>query len=157
MPETSRFFCRAIVKDDLDGLITLWVLSWQAAMPQIDFEARRSWFRDHLYHLKAAGFETVCACDATGVILGFVTVNPHTHDLDQLAVAPFAWGNGVALRLLTEARRLSPDALVLDVNCDNPRAIRFYEREGFLRIGEGSNALSGLKTLKLRWEAGREI
>lgn len=120
-------------------------------MPQIDFEARRAWLRDHLSGLEASGFQTICAFDTQGIMLGFVTVCPKTHDLAQLAVTPDAWGSGLASQLLAEARRLSPQALVLDVNVDNPRAIRFYQREGFVRTGEGVNALSGLKTLRMEW------
>ena len=71
--------------------------------------------------------------------------------LDQLAVAPEAKGSGAASLLLTEARRLSPGSLTLDVNQDNSRALRFYEREGFERIAEGINPHSGLRTWRLRF------
>ncbi len=147
------FFCRPRADGYLPALADLWVAAWQKAMPQIDFEARRAWFGDHLLGLEAGGFRTICAFDAQGIMLGFVTVNPKTHDLAQLAVAPDSWGSGVAARLLDAARHLSPRALVLDVNEDNPRAIRFYEREGFAHVGNGVNALSGLKTWRMRWQA----
>ncbi|WP_083931629.1 GNAT family N-acetyltransferase [Methyloferula stellata] len=150
-PESS---CRPRAESELSALVDLWVASWQKAMPQIDFEARRDWFRDHLSGLEAGGFQTICAFDMQGIIVGFVTVNPKTHNLAQLAVTPDAWGSGLASQLLAEARRLSPEALVLDVNEDNPRAIRFYQREGFVRTGEGVNALSGLKTLRMQWRLG---
>ncbi len=139
-------------KGDIAALVDLWVLSWQQAMPQIDFEARRDWFRGHLGDLEDTGFETICAFDQGGVLIGFVTLNPLTHDLAQLAVSPAAWGGGIAPGLLAEARRLSPQSLVLDVNCDNERAVRFYEREGFQRVGEGINPLSGLKTWRMTWQ-----
>ncbi len=120
-------------------------------MPRIDFEARRDWFRDHLARLEAAGFKTICASNQTHEVLGFVTLNPLTTMLDQLAVAPEAWGSGIAGQLLAEARGMSPSGLILDVNCDNARAIRFYEREKFERICEGINAISGLRTWRMRW------
>ena len=41
----------------------------------------------------------------------------------------------------------------LDVNEMNPRALRFYEREGFSVVGRGLNPQSGLPTLKMRWRA----
>jgi putative acetyltransferase len=121
---------RARTDADLANLAELWVTSWQETMQKIDFLARRPWFLDHL--------------------LGFVTFDPATAYLDQLAVAPEAKGSGAASLLLNEARRLSPDGLTLDVNQDNPRALRFYEREGFEKIGEGTNPRSGLKTWRLR-------
>jgi putative acetyltransferase len=85
-------------------------------------------------------------------IVGFVTLNAATGWLDQLAVAPAAKGAGAAERLIEEAKRLSPRLLALDVNVDNPRALRFYEKEGFVTIGEGVNPMSGLKTLRLVWQ-----
>jgi len=156
-PNSLNLSICSYVESDRDALIALWVASWQETMPAIDFNARRAWFTAHLKSLEAAGFETVCVFDPAHTLLGFVTLNPETHELDQLAVTPPAWGSGVAARLLDAARCLSPDALVLDVNFDNPRAIRFYEREGFSRIGEGINAVSGLKTLRMRWSPSREI
>ncbi len=149
--------CRLRAESDLSALIDLWVASWQKAMPRIDFEARRSWFPGHLAALEAGGVQTICVFDAQGAMLGFVTINPKTHHLDQFAVEPHAWGSGVAQCLLDEARSLSPQELTLDVNADNPRAIRFYEREGFKRAGEGINALSGLRTLRMQWKPGLVI
>ena len=78
----------------LHELADLWVASWQAAMPQIDFEARRSWFAGHLSDLQRAGTQIVCAFDAQGAIAGVVTVDPVSGYLDQLAVAPRYWGEG---------------------------------------------------------------
>jgi putative acetyltransferase len=42
----------------------------------------------------------------------------------------------------------------VDVNQDNPRAVRFYEREGFRRLHEGVNPNSGLRTWRLEWRRG---
>ena len=137
--------------DDFAGLADVWVASWGEAMPDIDFEARRPWFLDHLRALEADGAITICAFDGLNRLLGFVTFDPARAYLDQLAVAPKAKGTGVAKLLLNEARRLSPNSLVLDVNQDNARALAFYEREGFAKNAEGVNPLSGLKTLRLRW------
>ncbi len=134
---------------DMEPLVDLWVASWQEAMPAIDFSARRSWLTDHLVGLEAQGAITICAVDPTRRLVGFVTLDPATGWIDQLAVAPAAKGGGAALALLDEARRLSPRGLSLDVNVDNPRALRFYEREGFERIGAGVNPRSGLATLRL--------
>lgn len=55
-----------------------------------------------------------------------------SHSLDQIEVAPEHWGSGVALALLNEAKRISPNGLNLLVNKDNARAIRFYEKHGFV-------------------------
>jgi putative acetyltransferase len=137
---------------DMDALADLWVASWQETMPNIDFSARRDWLVTHISKLEAEGAITICAVDPPNRIVGFATLNAATGWLDQLAVAPAAKGAGAAERLIEEARRLSPRRLALDVNVDNPRAVRFYGKAGFVTIGEGVNPLSGLKTLRLLWE-----
>ncbi len=64
-------------------------------------------------------------------------------------VAPEAWGSGLADELLAEAKRTSP-MLDLYVNKDNTRAIRFYEKHGFVIGGEGMS-LSGRPIYKMSW------
>jgi len=144
---------RLRVRADADcaSLADVWMASWRDAMPDIDFAARRPWFLDHLRALEANGAITICAFDGFNRLLGFATFDPATAYLDQLALAPEAKGTGAAKLLLDEARRLSPNGLVLDVNCDNARALAFYAREGFAKTAEGVNPRSGLKTIRLRW------
>ncbi len=136
--------------EDLRALVDLWVEAWTPVLPQIDFAARRSWFEDYFATLRSAGAKVICAHDADGLV-GFVTVDPAQQYIDQIAVARRMQGSRVATDLLQAARGLSPQRLVLDVNVDNPRAIRFYQREGFCQVGEGVSARSGLKTVKLEW------
>jgi len=135
----------------LAALGDLWVAAWQKAMPQIDFATRRPWFFEHAAKLTAEGFVTLAAYSGDA-LQGFIMLHADRQLIDQLAVAVEAWGSGAASSLLAEARRLSPNGLTLDVNCDNPRAIRFYEREGFAKVSEGVNPLSGLKTQRMRWQ-----
>jgi putative acetyltransferase len=147
---TARVRLQVRTDADLGGLADLWVASWQEAMPEIDFLARAAWFLDRLRALEAAGSVTICAFDGADRLLGFVSFDPAAAYLDQLAVAPEAKGSGTASLLLNEARRLAPGGLTLDVNQDNARALRFYEREGFEKVAEGINPRSGLKTWRLR-------
>jgi putative acetyltransferase len=84
-------------------------------------------------------------------LIGFVTVDPKTLYLDQIVVAPEAWGSGVALALLDEAKRLSPRGLDLLVNKDNFRAIRFYQKHGFVYAGEDKNPVSGIAVNRMTW------
>lgn len=134
----------------MEALVELWAASWAQAMPDIDFSARRGWLRTRIVELEEAGATTLCACDAQGAIAGFVTVDPASGYLDQVAVAPHAKGSGAARALLDGARALAGRKLALEVNRDNARARRFYEREGFVVVGEGVNPASGLKTLRMR-------
>ena len=137
----------------LSEVADLWVASWAKTLPAIDFEARRGWLLDHLEAARAKGVAVRVAVVATGDIAGFVMIDAATGYLDQIAVRPDLWGAGIAEALIDEARRLSPETVVLDVNADNPRAVAFYRRLGFREIGRGVNPRSGLATLKLEWRA----
>jgi putative acetyltransferase len=132
-------------------LTDLWLASWAATYPGIDFETRRDWFGEHLSLLKTQGCTTLAARDESGKLAGFVILNRVSGWLDQIAVHPDAFGTGVARELMREAKRLSPGYLQLDVNADNVRALGFYEREGFRRTGEGTNPNSGARTFSMEW------
>jgi putative acetyltransferase len=139
---------------DEDAAIALWLRTWQAAYPQIDFTARLEWWRARWRNELVPSAAIVIAERAGAkqpAMIGFVTVDPRTHYLDQLVVAPEFWGAGVAAALLDEARRLSPAGLDLDVNTDNARAIRFYQKSGFAISGAGVNAISGKPVHHMRW------
>ena len=141
---------RPLAAGDMPVVLDLWVEAWAATLPQIDFAARRDWLAARLDALARAGARLIVAeLDARPA--GLLTLDPATGEIDQLAVAREAWGTGVADALLAEARRLSPDGLSLTVNADNPRAIRFYERQGFVRTGTGVNPASGLPVITMRW------
>lgn len=143
----ATYLLHDFVPAHLPELVDLWVLSWQSAMPTIDFEARRAWIVERLSALQAGGVQIMCVFDvASGAMAGFATIDPTDGLLDQLAVAPRYWGRGAAHLLLDEARRRSPGRIELEVNQDNPRAVRFYEKQGFVRAAESVNQRSGLKT-----------
>lgn len=134
-------------------MLDLWVAAWRAAVPHIDFDARRPWCAEHLDALAAAGVRVVVA-EVAGTVAGFVTVDAASGHVDQLAVSPAAQGGSSADALIGCAKALSPRGLALDVNADNHRARRFYARHGFRPVGAGVNARSGLPTLALRWCRG---
>ena len=136
---------------DVPALADLWVRAWAETMPAIDFEARRDWIVNFLEGPESGSRLTVVA--VTGdVPVGFVTIEPAVAYLHQLAVAPASKGKGIATALLAAAKAAAPDGLTLDVNQANTRAVRFYEREGFSKAGEGVNAGSGLATWRLGWK-----
>ena len=138
---------------DRPALLALWVLAWRAAMPEIDFEARRPWLDAHLDALLGSGARLLVV-DSVGAPAGFVTVDPVHRRLDQLAVHPNHQGNGTADRLMAGAKALSRHGLALDVNAGNARARRFYARHGFVETAAGTNPRSGLPTLTLHWGDG---
>ncbi|MFG1342807.1 GNAT family N-acetyltransferase [Xanthobacter autotrophicus] len=136
------------------AMAQLWVESWVKTLPEIDFEARRPWLESHLDDLAAGGALIRVALDGEGAVAGFVVIHPGTGYLDQLAVAPRVWGQGAAEALMDEARRISPALVALDVNQDNPRAVRFYEKMGLTIVAEGENPMSGRRTFRMEWRGG---
>ncbi len=136
---------------DEDVLIELWRRSWQHAYPDIDFSARLSWWRER-WRNELVPNATITLAERAGAVAGFVTIDPRTGYLDQIVVAPEAWGEKIAEALLAEAKRICPEKIELHVNTDNARAIRFYEKHGFAVTGESTNPLSGRPVLAMRWE-----
>jgi putative acetyltransferase len=132
--------------------VALWLRSWQAAYPALDFAARLDWWRKRWRSELVPSTEIVIA-ETANAMIGFVTVDPRTLYLDQLVVAPESWGAGVGEALVVEAKRLSPLGLDLDVNTDNARAIAFYGKHGFAITGAGINPISRKPVHRMSWRA----
>jgi putative acetyltransferase len=141
---------RCYLATDEDAAIALWQRTWQQHYPQIDFAARVAWWRER-WRKELVPVATIMLAERDGALVGFVTVDPNTRYLDQIVVAPEAWGSDVAAILLAEARRLSPDGLDLKVNADNARAIRFYAKHGFVISGQDVNERSGAPVHVMSW------
>lgn len=144
------FTLRPYASADEDAAVELWQRTWQLAYPRIDFAARLDWWRER-WRLELVPAATITVAEANGKMVGFVTVDPNTFDLDQIVVAPEVWGVGVASALMAEAKRISPAGLDLYVNTDNARAISFYEKHGFSISGEALNWRSGAPVHKMSW------
>ena len=143
---------RPYTATDEDAAIELWRRTWARHYPQIDFNARVAWWRER-WRKELVPVATIMLAEQDGALVGFVTVDQKTRYLDQFVVAPEAWGTGVALALVDEAKRLSPQGLDLLVNKDNARAIRFYEKHGFAYAGEDKNPVSGIAVNSMAWRA----
>jgi putative acetyltransferase len=130
--------------------VALWLRTWQAAYPALDFAARLDWWRERWRNELVPCNEIVIAENAD-TMTGFVTVDPKSLYLDQLVVAPESWGAGVGEALIVEAKRISPQGLDLDVNTDNARAIAFYGKHGFAITGAGKNPISGKPVHRMSW------
>jgi putative acetyltransferase len=141
---------RPYAASDEDASVALWRRTWQQAYPDIDFTARLAWWRER-WRTELVPTCTIMVAETSGAIVGFVTVDPGTGYLDQIVVAPEAWGSRTATALLDAAKRIAPSGVDLHVNRDNRRAIRFYEKHGFAISGEDVNPRSGAATLKMSW------
>jgi putative acetyltransferase len=146
----APFHLRPYRAEDEDAAIALWLETWRQAYPSIDFDARVPWWRER-WRNELMPNAAIIVAEQAGVLVGFVTIDASGY-LDQLVVAPDRWGSEIAARLVDEAKRRSPSGITLLVNADNARAIRFYQRNGFVQAGEDVNA-SGRPVLKMAWKA----
>jgi putative acetyltransferase len=145
----APFHLRPYRAEDEDAAIALWQQTWQQAYPSIDFAARVAWWRER-WRTELVPNAAIMVAEQAGALIGFVTIDASGY-LDQLVVASDRWGSEVAGALVDEAKRLAPDGITLLVNKDNARAIRFYERNGFVHAGEDVNPTSGRPVKKMAW------
>jgi putative acetyltransferase len=146
----AKFQLRPYSASDEHAAIALWLVTWQRAYPEIDFTARVPWWRER-WRDELVPNAGIVVAEQEGAMIGFVTIDGNGY-LDQLVVSPAHWGSDLGNALVSEAKRLSPDRITLLVNTDNVRAIRFYERNGFVRAGEDVNPTSGRPVLKMEWK-----
>jgi putative acetyltransferase len=137
--------------EDFEASVDLWMRAWQAALPEIAFAKRLEWWRAR-WQDDLVPHNRIVIAENDAALTGFVVIDPKNGWLDQLAIDPGFWGKGVATALMDEAKRISPSLIRLDVNQINGRAVRFYEREGFMRAGEGVNKHSGAPTWLYEWK-----
>ena len=123
---------------DADTLVDLWHDGWHrthAPLAPPELVERRTWddFRSRIGgRLPQA---TVAEVDKT--IVGFCSIKQS--EIDQLYVAPLAWGTGTAQALLHDglARLARNGVTVASLICaiGNWRAARFYEKMGWVNAG----------------------
>ena len=135
---------------DENASIALWLRTWQATYPDLNFAARLGWWRER-WRKEIIPAAAIVIAESEGQMIGFVTVDPRTLYLDQIVVAPDHWGSGAGAALIAEAKRISPNGLDLDVNTDNARAISFYGKFGFVVTGAGKNPISGKPIHRMSW------
>jgi putative acetyltransferase len=146
----TSFTLRPYAPADEDAAIELWRRIWAQHYPHIDFDKRVPWWRER-WRNELVATAQIMVTESEGALVGFVTVDLKTMYLDQLVVAPERWGSGLAAALLAEAKRLSPRGVDLLVNKDNARAIRFYQKHGFVYAGEDKNPVSGIPVNRMTW------
>jgi putative acetyltransferase len=147
---TTSFTLRRYADADEAAAIELWRRTWQQAYPEIDFAARLDWWRER-WCGELVPSATITVAERDGAMLGFVTVDARNGYLDQIVVAPEAWGSDLGVGLIAEAKRIAPAGLDLLVNQTNARAIRFYEKQGFWVSGADANPLSGAPLHRMSW------
>jgi len=145
----SPFTLRRYAPADEDAAIGLWHRTWQQAYPSIDFAQRLDGWRQRWRDELVPAAQIVVA-EQNGAMVGFVTIDASGY-LDQLVVAPDTWGSDLGNVLIAKAKTMSPGGITLLVNTDNARAIRFYERNGFVHTHDDVNPVSGRKVYGMAW------
>ena len=148
---------RASVSDAAE-IAAVHVRTWQAAyahvfgverLAQLDVDRRvAGWTRE-----LSAG-EPIFVADEEGRVVGFVSVG--ACELYAIYALPEAWGNGAGPALMRAAvGQLREDGCgeaILWVLEDNPRARRFYEREGWeLDGGRKEDEFFGVRVAEVRY------
>lgn len=146
---SASFTLRAYSASDEDAAIDLWFRTWSQAYPSIDFAERLEGWRARWRHELVPAAEIVVA-ERGREMIGFVTIDAGGY-LDQLVVAPEEWGSDLGNILIAKAKTMSPTGITLLVNTDNARAIRFYERNGFVHTHDDVNPVSGRKVYGMKW------
>lgn len=149
--------------DDVEAVAALIHKSWVRTYGPLMGEARAEGesARKHQPDMIAADLtrahsESFVAENANGAITGYAyaTVSAGTLWLDRLHVAPAFQGQGLATGLLHAiiASYVGDASISLEVLKGNDRAIRFYEREGFVTTEErdACGGIGGVPTLIMR-------
>ena len=134
----------------MPAVLDMWIATWQAAYPDIDFAARRGWTEDRFAELAQTGSQSFVA-EAGGKIVGLVMVNPATGYLDQFAVA--TRDAGPRHRRTDCWRRRAPDPAPRIARQQGQCAgDRVLQEAGFAVTGESTNPRSGAPIYLMRWE-----
>ena len=136
---------RPATVDDAGAVARVQVETWRAAyahaipadtLANVDVGRRADHWRESIGSGRSATFVGRLG----EAVVGFVNVgaseqHPGLGELFAIYVRPDAWGTGVATTLIErgeeELRSRGFASVVLNVLADNPRARRFYERQGW--------------------------
>ena len=142
---------------DARAIAVVHVRTWQAAyrhafpaggLDNLSIDERERLWRSHLERGVAAW-----VAEGESKVVGFVSVGPSrteddTGELYSIYVLPDAWGSGAAHELMTAAKdwfaQEGYPTAMLWVLADNPRARRFYEREGWRTEGTRVDTVQGV-------------
>ncbi|MEA3121687.1 MAG: [ribosomal protein S18]-alanine N-acetyltransferase [Paraburkholderia sp.] len=103
------------------------------------------WTRGNFEDSLRNGYFGVCMRHVTGMLIGYCVLMPVVDEMHllNLCVTPQAQGMGAGLALLREGARIARgkglSGMLLEVRPSNVRAVRLYERFGFVTIGRRKN------------------
>ncbi len=143
--------CRAIAEVH----VRTWQAAYQHAFPLEVLEALSVDEREAQWRQRIDdGAAVVWVAQMRGRVIGFVSVGPSrteecAGELYAIYVLPEAWGSGAAHELMRAAKAWFASegcsTAMLWVLADNPRARRFYEREGWSADGMRIEVMRGVE------------
>jgi ribosomal protein S18 acetylase RimI-like enzyme len=150
--------------DDARRLAEIHVETWRATypgvMPQelldsLSVDSRERLWQEWIPNPEVAVFVS----EASGEVVGFVSVGPcltepEIGELYAIYVVPAAHGTGAGPALMdTAVASLGErwEEAILWVATENPRARRFYEREGWVADGERVDSFGGAEVPETRY------
>jgi putative acetyltransferase len=143
-----RLAIRPARADEHDVLVQIWEAAVRAThdfLAEEDVERYRSLLPGS--YLPQVELQVA---ERDGRVLGFLGTSGHR--VEMLFVDPAAHGSGVGSTLL-RAAMAQHDVVELDVNEQNPAAVRFYEARGMRIVGRSATDGEGrpFPLLHLRW------
>jgi RimJ/RimL family protein N-acetyltransferase len=135
--------------------VQTWQTAYHHAFPpevleQLSVDEREARWRTRIEQESAV----VWVAELQGRVVGFTSVGPSrteegAGELYSIYVLPSAWGSRAARELMASAKawfaRQRYAGAMLWVLADNPRARRFYEREGWRAEGSRVDAVRGVE------------
>jgi ribosomal protein S18 acetylase RimI-like enzyme len=138
---------------DYPALADLWYDSWQSVGISNETDLSREGVRQRFYQ-EAADSWVLCVAERDGGRLGFLAMVPEEARIDQLFVDPALKGAGIGPALMTHAKSVMPEGIVLTTHETNLRARAFYERDGFVLTGIEPDAVHRRSKCHYVWRPG---
>lgn len=109
-----------------------------------------AYWKNNFEEVKAALLHAeIYVAEVDGQIVGFIGLNQTI--IEGIFVKEGMRSRGIGKQLLDYVKKIKPE-LQLEVYKENPRAIKFYEREQFIKIAEKVDELTDAKYYEMRWE-----
>ena len=109
-----------------------------------------AYWKNNFEEVKAALLHAeIYVAEVDDQIVGFIGLNQTI--IEGIFVKKGMRSHGIGKQLLDYVKKIKPE-LQLEVYKENPRAIKFYEREQFIKIAEKVDELTDAKYYEMRWK-----
>lgn len=139
---------RKFKEEDIDRVAEIWLTGNLQAHSFVD----KKYWTDNFPKVKEMFMQAeiyVCQSDKTGVIQGFVGLMENY--VAGIFVSAEYRSSGTGKELLDFVKN-TRDRLTLNVFAENRRAVKFYEREGFSILNEGTDGDTGEREYTMTWK-----